>query len=283
MLKNVYPLNFKNGMNEMEIMNIILYIMIFISGSVFGSFFTLAVYRLPRKENITYVRSHCTTCNHKLNILDLIPIWSYIFLGGKCRYCKDKIRSRYILLEIFSGLVFLLIALSLKITVFSTLNEFINLAFIYLFVCALFIIGGIDKEKYIIHDGTLIYGIVVSLAYGIFNAFMNVSMKYNLLGFIVIPLVMLVISKILKYIKSEDKLPIGFGDIKYIALIGLFLGFGMQILSIISAVIIAIIMTLIKKYEKIPFGYFLSISTTIVIIFNSQLSQIADLINISFM
>ena len=83
-------------------MNLFLYAMIFIAGTVFGSFCTLAVYRIPRKENITYVRSHCVSCNHELSFLDLIPIFSYIFLRGRCRYCKEKIRSRYILLEIFS-------------------------------------------------------------------------------------------------------------------------------------------------------------------------------------
>ena len=91
---------------------LIIYIAIFITGIMFGSFFTLAVYRIPRKENITYVRSHCTSCNHKLGFLDLIPIFSYIFLGGKCRYCGEKIRIRYLLLEIFSGLVFLSVALT---------------------------------------------------------------------------------------------------------------------------------------------------------------------------
>ena len=202
-------------------------------------------------------------------------------MGGKCRYCKDKIRSRYILLEIFSGTVFLLVALSLKITVFSTFIEYLNLAFIYLFMCALFIIGGIDNEKYVIHDGTLLYGIIVSLVYGLFNAFMNISMKYNLLGFIAIPLILLICTLVLRYVKESDKLPFGFGDIKYIALIGLFMGFGMQVLSIILAVIVGIVMVLIKKYKEIPFGYFLSISTVIVIIFESQLSQIADLINVS--
>ena len=133
-------------------LDVMIYVVIFIMGTVFGSFFTLAIYRLPRKENITYVRSHCTTCNHNLNFWDLIPVWSYLFLGGKCRYCKSKIRSRYILLEIFSGLAFMLIAYTLKISAYSTLLEFINLFFIYLFFCAIYIIGGIDKETLKIHN-----------------------------------------------------------------------------------------------------------------------------------
>ena len=261
-------------------MNIILYLAIFICGSVFGSFFSLAVYRLPRKEDITHQRSHCTTCNHKLDFWDLIPIFSYIFLGGKCRYCKEKIRSRYVLLETFSGLTFVLIALLAKINVYSSIYDFINLFFVYLFICALYIIGGIDKEKLEIHDGTLLYGIFIGLANGLYKAiFLGESMLYNLLGFLVIPLILLVIDVIIKKMLKNEKLPFGFGDIKYIAMIGLFLGFGMQVISIVLAVIVGSVITIIKKYKEIPFGYFLSIGSVIAIIFANYLVPIATLIN----
>lgn len=273
----------------MLLMEVFLYIAIFIMGSVFGSFFTLAVYRLPRKENITYVRSHCTSCNHDLNFWDMIPIWSYVFLGGKCRYCKEKIRSRYICLEIFSGLVFSLIALSLKISTYSTVHEFINLFFIYLFMCAVFIIGGIDKEKHEIHDGTILYGIVVSLIYGLYNAVaMGSSMKYAFLGFIAYPLIFLVVDLTLRQTLPSEKLPIGFGDIEYLALIGLFLGFGMQSLILILAVIFSVLVLAMRMVKKsansksfVPFGFYLSIATAVIIIFTPFVDTVADLINIS--
>lgn len=214
-----------------------------------------------------------------------------MFLGGKCRYCKEKIRSRYILLEIFSGIVFLLTALSLKITTYSTLNEFINLGFIYLFMCAIFIIGGIDKEKHEIHDGTILYGIFVSLAYGLFNAFRGISMKYSLVGFLSYSLIFLVIDVTLKFTMTKEDLPIGFGDIEYVALIGLFLGFGLQTISLILATIISVVSIVIQRLKakdskinvknSIPLGYYLSISTAIVIICAPMLSGIAELINLS--
>ena len=84
-------------------MNIFLYAIIFIIGTFFGSFFTLAVYRIPKKEDILIKHSYCPNCNHKLGFFDLFPVFSYIFLGGKCRYCKDKIRPRYLILELLSG------------------------------------------------------------------------------------------------------------------------------------------------------------------------------------
>ena len=88
-------------------------------GITFGSFYTLAVYRIPKGQDITHTHSYCPNCNHRLEFLDMIPIFSYIFLGGKCRYCKQKIKPRYLLFEVFSGLTFLLFALTLKLNVFN--------------------------------------------------------------------------------------------------------------------------------------------------------------------
>lgn len=79
----------------------------FVIGTLFGSFFTLATYRIPRKQDIMVKRSYCTSCKHDLGFFDLIPVLSYIFLGGKCRYCKEKISIRYALFEIFNGVFFL--------------------------------------------------------------------------------------------------------------------------------------------------------------------------------
>ena len=89
-------------------LDIYLYIMIFIMGTLFGSFFTLASYRIPRKLDIVKTRSFCTKCNHKLGFFDLIPVFSYICHLGKCKYCKEKISIRYLMFELFSGFVFVL-------------------------------------------------------------------------------------------------------------------------------------------------------------------------------
>lgn len=261
-------------------MDIFLYAMIFIAGTVFGSFCTLAVYRIPRKENITYVRSHCVSCNHELSFLDLIPIFSYLFLRGKCRYCKEKIRSRYILLEISSGLVFLLIALVLKINIFSTLIEFLNLFLIYLFITGVFLIGGIDKEKYIIPNSIIIYLIAISILHIILNIFNNFNAINNIIGFLLIPIIFTIINLIFKMDKSKEN-PIGFGDIKYVSVIGLFMGFGMQIVILLISLILSGIGYLIHKYKQIPLGYYLSIGTVISIIFSPFLTELLELINIS--
>ena len=100
-------------------MDIFFYIIIFLMGIIFGSFYTLAVYRIPKGIDIVKKHSYCPNCNHRLGILDLFPVLSYIFLGGRCRYCKQKIRARYLILEILSGITFVIFAYVLKIDAYK--------------------------------------------------------------------------------------------------------------------------------------------------------------------
>ena len=128
-------------------MKIILYIYMYIIGVVLGSFFTLAIHRIPKKEDITHTRSYCPKCNHRLNFLDLIPVLSYIFLGGKCRYCHEKIRPRYLIIELLSGMIFLLFTISLNIDIFNIeINKIVALVFGIIFISTIFMILGIFKE-----------------------------------------------------------------------------------------------------------------------------------------
>ncbi|HEY0905710.1 MAG TPA: prepilin peptidase [Methylophilus sp.] len=83
----------------------------FCLGLCLGSFTTALVYRIPRKLNWTTDRSRCPNCKHALGPLDLVPVFSWLFLGRKCRYCKTPIPARYPLIEISFGMVFALIAL----------------------------------------------------------------------------------------------------------------------------------------------------------------------------
>ena len=115
-------------------MNILFYAIIFAIGITFGSFYTLAVYRIPKGEDIIHTHSYCPKCNHKLNLFDLIPIFSYIFLGGKCRYCKCKIRPRYLILETISGLFFVIIAYLMKLSIYNLeIVRIIEYAFLVLY------------------------------------------------------------------------------------------------------------------------------------------------------
>ena len=112
-------------------MDIFLYIIFFIMGITFGSFYTLAVYRIPKKQDITHTHSYCPNCNHKLGILDLIPVFSYIFLGAKCRYCGQKIRPRYFILETLSGVMFIIFAYLLKMSIYN-MNKIVIFEYCFL-------------------------------------------------------------------------------------------------------------------------------------------------------
>ena len=127
----------------------IIFVLIFIIGIFFGSFSTLALYRIPLKMNITHERSFCPNCNHKLGALDLVPLLSYVFLGGKCRYCKEKISPRYFCIELLFGMIAILFfGLVLKISggidVFSL---FYFLGVMIIFEVLFLFIGVLLKKK----------------------------------------------------------------------------------------------------------------------------------------
>lgn len=155
-------------------MNILFYLLLFIMGITFGSFLTLATYRIPLNQDITHERSYCPNCNHKLSFLDLIPVFSYIFLGGKCRYCKKKISPRYMIIEICTGLMFIVLALALKMDIYTvTITQIIEYCIGVLYIILLFLIGAIDKEHRNIDGRVLIYGIIIS----VINIFINMQLQ----------------------------------------------------------------------------------------------------------
>ena len=84
-------------------------ILIFLFGIVIGSFLNVCIYRIPKGEDIVKVNSHCMTCGYQLKWYDLIPIFSYIFLRGKCRKCKTKLSCQYPIVEAVNGFMYVLI------------------------------------------------------------------------------------------------------------------------------------------------------------------------------
>ncbi len=161
-------------------MELIIYTLIFIMGAFFGSFFTLAVYRIPLGIDILYEHSFCPNCNNKLKTRDLIPIISYILLGGKCRNCGQKIRIRYLLIEVLSGAVFVLLAFSFKVDLFTiTIYEAITFFFFTLYITVLFIIAGIDKEINKIQSSVLLFGLITQICFMIYICIMQGRIIYT--------------------------------------------------------------------------------------------------------
>ena len=173
---------------------------------MFGSFYTLAVYRIPKNIDIVKKHSYCPNCGHKLGILDLFPILSYIFLGGKCRYCKQKIRLRYLILEILSGIAFILLAYTLKINVYTlTLKSVMPFIFMVLYFTAIILISAIDKEYRTINKKVLAYGIIISLAYMIYLYVIEPISIYRYAIYLAIYIVLLIINTFIlrRFAKDE--------------------------------------------------------------------------------
>ncbi len=177
---------------------IIFYIAFYIIGVVLGSFFTLATYRIPLKQDILYSRSYCPKCNNKLKAWDLIPILSYIFLKGKCRYCHQKISPRYIIIEFFSGLFYLLFVLSLKIDIFNIdVFKIVELLYGTLIISSFFIIGGIAKETGKLFKGTIIFGLIISSIYIIYLYILENNI-YRYIIYLVAIIMLFILQKLIK-------------------------------------------------------------------------------------
>jgi len=175
-------------------MNIFLYAIIFVMGTVFGSFYTLAVYRIPKKIDITHTHSFCPNCKHKLGFFELIPVWSYIFQGGKCKECKQKIRPRYLIIELVSGISFVLIAIALKLDFYNlNINTLISLAFIVLYLSAIVIIAGIDKESKQIERSVIYYALGVMVLYIIYLCMVDKASIYRYVMYLATTLILLIV------------------------------------------------------------------------------------------
>lgn len=252
-------------------MEIIIYLLIFIMGTFFGSFFTLAVYRIPLGQDILYTHSYCPNCKHRLNIVDLFPVFSYIFLKGKCRYCGNKIRIRYLLLEVLSGITFLLYALSFKINfMYLEIYKLISLAFGILYFVSLFIIAGIDKENKNIQNSLLIFCLVNSLGYIIYVCTHNINNVYSYGIYLFTMLIGVIINSILvhKYNKQNYIVQLIILSM-YMMIFSTVIGFIITlILSVIIMFIVYIIQKILKsKMGKISIAFYLCTINILFIIF----------------
>lgn len=225
-------------------------IVIFILGLVVGSFLNCVIYRLEKGKSFLKGRSFCPHCSHQLQWLDLIPILSFFILKGRCRYCQRKISWQYPLIEIATGLLFLLI---------------FNFQFstsIYIIACFLIIIFVYDLKHYLILDKVIYPAVVIA---AVFN-FSNWSSALGTAGFF-LAIVLL----------SKGKW-MGVGDIKLAFLMGLMLGFPdilvALFLAFMTGAIIGIGLIFWGKKtlkSEVPFGPFLIGGTLIALFWGERL------------
>ena len=229
-------------------MNTIFYIIIFIMGITFGSFYTLAVYRIPKGEDITHTHSYCPNCNHKLDFIDLIPIFSYIFLMGQCRYCKQKIRPRYLILETISGLFFVMIAYLMGLDIYNLETiKIIEYVFFVLYFTFIILMAGIDKENRTINKPVLMYGVIISIMYIVYLYIIEKTSIYRYVIYIVAFLIILLLDTIT--LKKHAKNKYIYSILMAIIIMTIFTGEYVTYCTIIATLFAILISLLIKKIK----------------------------------
>ena len=230
---------------------VIISIIVFLYGIVVGSFLNVCIYRIPKKENIVKVRSHCMQCNYQLKWYDLIPVFSYLFLRGKCRKCGTKISSQYPIIESLNGLIWVVIYLVKGANVESLLS--------CLLASALIALSVIDFRTYEIPVGFNIFIACLGIA--------NLVLNYrNWLNFVIGALCVSLFLYLL-YIFSKGR-AIGGGDIKLMAACGLLIGWKLIIFAfclgcVAGAVIHILRMKITKADHVLAMGPYLSFGVLI--------------------
>ncbi|MCI6459280.1 MAG: prepilin peptidase [Clostridium sp.] len=250
-------------------MEIFIKIYVFIIGMIFGSFFNVCIFRIPEKQSVSNPPSHCPNCNTRLKPKDLVPVLSYLVSGRKCRYCKKEISSRYALVELLTGILFLLVYNRYLIDI-ATINYLV-------LISLLIIITFIDIDHYIIPDELVIIGSIFAIIFNLI--FKVITIKESLLGALVCGGGILILVYIIEFIVKKEVM--GGGDIKLFAMIGLFFGVKNSLLVALLSVyvgaafgIITIVYSKIKKQEynsMIPYGPFISVATLIVMLYGNEI------------
>ena len=236
-------------------------ILLFVLGLILGSFLNVVIYRLPKGKSLASPPSSCPACGTRLGPIDLVPLLSYAFLGGRCRHCGAKISLRYPLVELLTGLVFSLLYLRYGYT--AELVKYACLSSIL--ICAAFI----DMDARIIPDKLNLFALATGLVFlAVSREIGPLDGLYGLLaggGFL-----------LLLAIVSRGGM--GGGDIKLFAVIGLYLGFPKVGVAMFISFLIAGILGIIliasgikSRKEYIPLGPFISIGAFFVIMWYNEL------------
>lgn len=230
---------------------ILLYIAVFLFGIVIGSFLNVCIYRIPKKEDIVKISSHCMSCGYQLKWYDLVPIFSYLALRGRCRKCKTRLSAQYPLIEGLNGILYVLVVAVNGLTIESLLY--------CLMFSALVTLSVIDFRTYEIPLGISLF----ILALGLIRVGLDYKNFLNyLIGFLSVSGFLYLL-----FLITKGK-GIGGGDIKLMAVSGLMLGWKCNILAlalgcIIGSIIHIIRMKVSKKDHVLALGPYLSVGIMI--------------------
>ncbi|MFC1951227.1 prepilin peptidase [Chloroflexota bacterium] len=239
-------------------MDYVIAVLFFVLGLSLGSFLCVCIDRLPRGGSVIRPPSHCDSCGRKLGTMDLIPIVSYLVLRGKCRYCGVKIPVNVLIVELITGLLFLLFWLYYGLT--------LDLLFALIYGCFFIVIFFIDLKHYLVLNKVIYPAIVIALIIAAATQYNDI--KVPLLGGLIAAGILLLIALV-------SRGGMGIGDVKLGAFIGLIVGYyqGVSVFLLTSFILGGIIATalfLSKRKggkESIPFAPFLIVGGVVAMLY----------------
>ena len=234
-------------------------------GLIIGSFLNVCIYILLREETISFPKSLCSSCGYNLKFKDLIPIFSYVFSGGRCSKCKGKLSIKYPIVEALNACFYLLIYIKFGFTL-----ECFKFC---LFASLLIVIAFIDLETKYVYNSTVIFGVVTGVLFLTLECIETklIPWDYIVGGFIGFGVIYIIV------ILTRG---MGEGDIDIALICGLFLGIKGIIVTLFIAIILGgivagliLIFKLKDKKAEIAFGPYLAIGGIIACLYGSSIIE----------
>lgn len=205
-------------------------------GLCMGSFVNCMAWRVTHGESVMHGRSHCTTCGHELGILDLIPVLSWVFSRGRCRYCGEHVSGRYPITEIVSGVAYVSVFL-----VYGLSLETIELC---VFCSALLALSLIDLDSLIIPNSIILFCIAVRAAYIVAVGVTGQGdvlplVRDTLIGGFAVAVPLLLLSLVMDRVLGRDSL--GGGDLKLLFVAGLYFGWMQCLFLVLVACVVGLV------------------------------------------
>lgn len=243
----------------MSIDTIIVYGFVFLIGLLFGSFYNVVALRTLSGEKLAFPPSHCTNCEHRLSALDLVPVFSYTFLRGKCRYCKTKISPIYPIGELLTASSYTLIIHTFGFT----MEGLIQIVFITVMIWATMT----DLKETIVPNRFVVIGLIAVLSLRVID---GTDLRFYLISGVSAFALLLLI-----FIFSRGKM--GGADVKLYALIGLSIGILGAAGSLFYAAMIGLLFQIpliiknkgkIDRAKEIPFVPFITLGILCTYVYN---------------
>lgn len=267
-------------------MPLLIFVFIFLLGTIIGSFLNVVIYRFNTGRTITTGRSICMNCSKNLNWYELIPVLSFLIQSGKCRRCASAISHQYPMVEIVTGLIFASIAYKFLPIIYASYSLYTTMVILFVFIFSLLIVISVYDLRHKIIPDKLSYLFI-------FLSFFSIFINYSPLGsFFVFPSVSSLIAGpvialpfVLLWYFSKGRL-MGLGDGKLMIGIGFLLGLSSGIFAVIisfwAGTIVSLLLMFMSKRKismktEIPFAPFLIISTLVTFLFNFDVFSFINL------